>query len=83
MLAYLGTSDGIDSTYRVGSFGNVQGLAQCVGDLSPSMCQDCLLVAIERVKTDCRAASWARIYLAKCYALCSEGGNNSPRKRSK
>ena len=83
VLAYLGTSDGIDNTYRVSSFGNVQGLAQCLGDLSPSMCQDCLLDAIERLKTDCRAARWAQIYLAKCYALYFEGGNYSPHEESK
>ena len=83
VLAYLGTSGRIDNTYRVSSFGNVQVLALCGGDLSPSQCRDCLLDAIKRLKTDCRAARWAEVYLAKCYARFLEGGNYPPDEVSK
>ena len=83
VLAYLGTSGGLYNTYRVSNFGNVQGVAQCVGDLSPSECQDCLSDAIQRLKTECGASGWGQMYLAKCYARYSEGGNYSPGKQSK
>ena len=83
VLAYLGTSGGIYNTYRVSSFGNVQGVAQCVGDLSPGECQDCLSDAIRQLKTECGAGGWGQMYLAKCYARYSEGGNYSPGRNSK
>lgn len=65
---------GAGGLYRVGGSGNVQGVAQCVGDLSPSECQDCLSDAIQRLRTECGPASWGQVYLAKCYARFSEGG---------
>lgn len=77
VLAYLGTNDGSNKLYRVSAAGDVQGVAQCVGDLSPSECQDCLTEAIGRVKTECGPAAWGDMFLAKCYARFSEGGSHS------
>ncbi|XVE91965.1 hypothetical protein REPUB_Repub01dG0056600 [Reevesia pubescens] len=77
VLGYLGASDGTYKPFRVGGSGDLQGVAQCVGDLSPSECQDCLSDAIQQLKTDCGAAKWGDMYLAKCYARYSEGGDHS------
>lgn len=77
VLGYLGSSDGSYKPYRVGGSGDVTGVAQCVGDLSASECQDCLSDAIGRLKTDCGAAKWGDMFLAKCYARYSEGGDHS------
>ncbi|KAE8730078.1 Cysteine-rich repeat secretory protein 12 [Hibiscus syriacus] len=77
VLGYLGASDGTYKPFRIVGSGDVQGVAQCVGDLSPSECQDCLSEAIGRLKTDCAAAKWGDMYLAKCYARYSEGGDHS------
>ncbi|OMO99226.1 hypothetical protein COLO4_13430 [Corchorus olitorius] len=57
--------------FRVGGSGEVQGLAQCVGDLSAGECQDCLSAAIGRLKTECGAANYGDMYLGKCYARFS------------
>ena len=77
VLGYLGSSDGSYKPYRVSGSGDVTGVAQCVGDLSASECQDCLSDAIGRLKTDCGAAKWGDMFLAKCYARYSEGGDHS------
>ncbi|KAK8529204.1 hypothetical protein V6N12_059991 [Hibiscus sabdariffa] len=77
VLAYLGATAGTYNPFRVGGSGDVQGVAQCVGDLSPSECQDCLSEAIGRLKTDCAAAKWGDMYLAKCYARYTEGRDRS------
>ncbi|KAJ7942897.1 Cysteine-rich repeat secretory protein [Quillaja saponaria] len=83
VLAYLGTSDGTYKTFKVSSSGDIQGVAQCVGDLSPSECQDCLSDAIGRLKTDCGETKWGDMYLAKCYVRYLEGGDHSPAGRGK
>ncbi|XP_024030703.1 cysteine-rich repeat secretory protein 12 [Morus notabilis] len=67
--------------FRTGGSGNVQGVAQCVGDLSPSECQDCVSDAIQRLKTECGPSSWGDVYLAKCYARFSQGGYHSHGKK--
>ncbi|XP_062110180.1 plasmodesmata-located protein 6 [Humulus lupulus] len=79
VLDYMSANSGAGAggLYRVGGSGNIQGVAQCVGDLSQSECQDCLSDAIQRLKTDCGPASWGDVYLAKCYARFSEGGSHS------
>ncbi|KAI9082101.1 hypothetical protein K1719_035841 [Acacia pycnantha] len=64
--------------FRTTGSGNLQGMAQCVGDLSAIECQDCLSNAIERLKVECGPVQWGHIYLAKCYARYSEGGDDSP-----
>lgn len=63
--------------FRVGGSGKVQGLAQCVQDLSMSECQDCLLEAIQRLKNQCGSSAWGDMFLGKCYARYSERGYTS------
>lgn len=77
VLAYLGTSDGAFRPFRVSGSGNVQGVAQCVGDLSPSECQDCLSDAVGQLRAECGTSTWGDLFLGKCYARYSEGGYNS------
>ena len=78
VLAYLGTADGgAYKSYRTSTSGAVQGVAQCVGDLSPSECQDCLSDAIGRLRTECGATAWGDVYLAKCYVRYMTGGVRS------
>ncbi|XWS30663.1 hypothetical protein CRYUN_Cryun23aG0005000 [Craigia yunnanensis] len=62
--------------FRVGGSGEVQGLAQCMGDLSVGECQDCLSEAIGRLKSECGAAVYGDMYLGKCYARFSTAGDN-------
>nr|DAD35754.1 TPA_asm: hypothetical protein HUJ06_006394 [Nelumbo nucifera] len=57
--------------YRVGGSEDVQGIAQCVGDLSASECQDCLSQAIGRLRSDCGTAFSGDMFLGKCYARYS------------
>ena len=77
VLTYLGTGDGEAykryRSNRTSTSGAVQGAAQCVGDLSGSKCQDCLSDAIERLRTECGAATWGDMYLAKCYVRYATG----------
>ncbi|XP_028767105.1 plasmodesmata-located protein 6-like [Neltuma alba] len=83
VLSYLETSDGVYKAFRTTSLGNLQGIAQCVGDLSATDCQDCLSNAIGRLREECGPAQWGRVGLAKCYACYSEGGDYSPNENSK
>ncbi|KAK8304445.1 hypothetical protein V6Z11_D04G222600 [Gossypium hirsutum] len=83
VLSYLEASDGTYKPFRISESGNLQGVAQCVGDLSPSECQDCLSEAIGQLKTECGAAKWGDLYLAKCYVRFSEGGYHSHAGKSK
>ncbi|KAH6814919.1 plasmodesmata-located protein 6 [Perilla frutescens var. frutescens] len=70
VLAYL-TGQGQGQYFRVGGSGKVQGMVQCVQDLSAEECEDCLSEAVQRLKTDCAASSWADMFLGKCYARYS------------
>ncbi|GAV60485.1 Stress-antifung domain-containing protein [Cephalotus follicularis] len=63
--------------YRVSGAEEVQGVAQCVGDLSGEECQDCLSEAIKRLKSDCGVAVYGDMYLGKCYARYSTKGSPS------
>ncbi|CAL9240195.1 unnamed protein product [Arabidopsis halleri] len=74
VIGSLGSGDG---PYRNGGNGNVQGVAQCSGDLSTSQCQDCLSDAIGRLKSDCGMAQGGYVYLSKCYARFSVGGSHA------
>lgn len=77
VLAYLAAADGGGGGYRpfrVGGSGDVQGVAQCVGDLDAGECQDCVATAVGRLRTDCAAAGWGDMFLGKCYARFSHGG---------
>ncbi|XP_024027485.1 cysteine-rich repeat secretory protein 60 [Morus notabilis] len=72
--AVLGSLAGSGGLYRVGGSGDVQGVAQCVGDLSFGECQDCVSEAIGRLKSDCGQAVFGDMFLAKCYARYSTDG---------
>ncbi|KAJ1398165.1 Gnk2-homologous domain [Sesbania bispinosa] len=60
--------------FRVGGSGRLKGVAQCTGDLSFAECQDCVAEAIRRLRSDCPAADYGDMFLAKCYARYSTGG---------
>ncbi|KAL6969996.1 hypothetical protein U1Q18_029705 [Sarracenia purpurea var. burkii] len=63
--------------FRVGGSGKVQGMAQCVQDLSVGLCQDCLSEAIGQLKSNCGSAAWGDLFLGKCYARFSARGDYS------
>ncbi|KAL8241811.1 hypothetical protein R6Q59_012113 [Mikania micrantha] len=58
---------GTEQYYREGDFGSIEGVAQCVQDLSLSDCQDCLSEACGRLRTECEMSTWGDMYLGKCY----------------
>ncbi|KAL0898574.1 hypothetical protein Bca101_082535 [Brassica carinata] len=60
--------------FRAGGSVDVQGMGQCVGDLTVSECQDCLGTAIGRLKNDCGTAVFGDMFLTKCYARYSTDG---------
>lgn len=66
--AVLASLGGASGSYRVGGSGKTQGMSQCVEDLSVSDCQDCVMEAIGRLKSDCDGAVSGEMFLAKCYA---------------
>lgn len=72
--AVLASLGGAGGTYRVGGSGDVQGVAQCVEDLSVGECQDCVVEAIGRLKSDCGGAVYGDMFLAKCYSRYSTSG---------
>ncbi|CAA3027829.1 cysteine-rich repeat secretory protein 60-like [Olea europaea var. sylvestris] len=72
--AVLSGLNGGGGAYRVGGSEDVQGVAQCVGDLSMGQCQDCLTEAIRRLKGECGGAVFGDMFLAKCYARYSTSG---------
>ncbi|KAA0046367.1 cysteine-rich repeat secretory protein 12-like isoform X1 [Cucumis melo var. makuwa] len=73
-LEYLVSSGG---TYKTGGSGDVRSVAQCVGDLSASECQDCVSDAIGRLKSACGPYSWGDLFLAKCYARFTRGADHA------
>lgn len=75
VLAYMVAGNG--QYFRVGGSGSVQGVAQCVQDLSLSECQDCLSEAGGRLKSGCGTSAWGDMYLGKCYVRYSEHGFHS------
>lgn len=72
--AVMASLAGAGGPYRVGGSGQMQGVAQCVGDLSLGECQDCVSYAIGRLKSDCGEAVYGDMFLAKCYARYQTGG---------
>ncbi|XP_042044643.1 plasmodesmata-located protein 7-like [Salvia splendens] len=60
--------------FRVGGSADVQGVAQCVGDLSNGQCQDCLTEALRQLKAECGGAVFGDMFLGKCYARYSTNG---------
>ncbi|KAL3830734.1 hypothetical protein ACJIZ3_019536 [Penstemon smallii] len=77
VLAYL--TNGTGQYFRVGGSGKVQGVVQCVQDLSVGECQDCLLEAIGRLRSECGGSAWGDMFLGKCYARYSDRGYTSAR----
>ncbi|KAI3714336.1 hypothetical protein L1987_72933 [Smallanthus sonchifolius] len=75
VLAYMVAGNG--QYFRVGGSGSVQGVGQCVQDLSLSECQDCLSEAGGRLKSECGTSAWGDMYLGKCYVRYSERGFHS------
>ncbi|CAN8266883.1 unnamed protein product [Cochlearia groenlandica] len=76
VVGYLAASSN-GGSYRVGVSGDLLGVAQCTGDLSSGECQDCLMEAIGRLRSDCGDAAWGDVYLAKCYARYYGRGGHS------
>ncbi|GAB4828732.1 hypothetical protein Ancab_018400 [Ancistrocladus abbreviatus] len=76
VLSYLASGSEL---FRVGASGDVRGVAECVGDLSAGQCQDCLSAAIGRLRSDCAnaMAGSGDVFLVKCYARYSVGGDHS------
>ncbi|CAK9156041.1 unnamed protein product [Ilex paraguariensis] len=73
--AVLASLGGAGGPYRVGGSGDVQGVAQCVGDLSVGECQDCVSEAIGRLKSECGGGGvYGDMFLGKCYARYSTSG---------
>ncbi|GAB2294683.1 hypothetical protein Dimus_028878 [Dionaea muscipula] len=61
--------------FHVSSSGLVQGMAQCVGDLSNGDCLLCLSEAVSQLKNLCGPiAATAQIFLGKCYVEYWETG---------
>ncbi|KAJ4956962.1 hypothetical protein NE237_013745 [Protea cynaroides] len=56
------------TSFRVSTLGLVEGVAQCLGDLSSADCSSCLSEAVSKLKNVCGAAAAADVYLGKCYA---------------
>ncbi|KAK4400083.1 Plasmodesmata-located protein 7 [Sesamum angolense] len=75
--SWRGVLAGGGQFFRVSGSGRVQGVAQCVQDLSVGECQDCLSEAIQRLKSECGSSAWGDMFLGKCYARYSERGYSS------
>ncbi|PWA50115.1 gnk2-like domain-containing protein [Artemisia annua] len=60
--------------YRVGDYGSVHGVAQCVQDLSETQCEDCLSEAFGRLRSECATSAWGDMYLGKCYIRYDDQG---------
>ncbi|XP_076953510.1 plasmodesmata-located protein 6-like [Bidens hawaiensis] len=75
-LAYL--VDGNGQYFRGGDYGSIQGVAQCTQDLSLSDCQDCLLEASGRIRSECETSAWGDMYLGKCYIRYADQSNLNP-----
>ncbi|PWA76275.1 gnk2-like domain-containing protein [Artemisia annua] len=53
--------------FRKVDLGSIQGVAQCVQDLSASDYQDCLSEASRSLRSECEASISGNMYLGKCY----------------
>ncbi|KAI3816605.1 hypothetical protein L1987_16308 [Smallanthus sonchifolius] len=72
VLAYLVGGNG--QYFRGGVFRSIQGVAQCVQDLSLSDCQDCLSEANGRLRSECETSTWGDMYMEKCYIRYADQG---------
>ncbi|RDX61761.1 Cysteine-rich repeat secretory protein 12, partial [Mucuna pruriens] len=78
--AVLGGLAGSGGYFRIGGSGELKGVAQCTGDLSFAECQDCVAEAIRRLRSECAAADYGDVFLAKCYARFSAKGAHAYNK---
>ncbi|KAJ0962073.1 hypothetical protein J5N97_029901 [Dioscorea zingiberensis] len=78
VIADLEVAGGI----RVSRSGTVQGYSQCLGDLTPGDCRQCVTVAVEELKDACGSAMAADVFLAKCYARYWASGYYIPSANS-
>jgi hypothetical protein len=58
---------GVVNGYKESSAADVQGVAQCLGDLAVADCATCLGQAAGQLKGTCGTALAADVYLAQCY----------------
>ncbi|KAJ0538877.1 putative Gnk2-like domain-containing protein [Helianthus annuus] len=72
VLAYLVYGNG--QYFRQYDFATIQGVAQCVQDLSLSDCQDCLSEASRQLRSECETSTWGDMYLGKCYIRYADHG---------
>ncbi|KAK9060204.1 hypothetical protein SSX86_020908 [Deinandra increscens subsp. villosa] len=63
--------------FRDSDYGSIQGVAQCLQDLSLSDCQDCLLEASGRLRSECATSTWGEMYLGKCNIRYADMGNGN------
>nr|GEU59827.1 cysteine-rich repeat secretory protein 12-like [Tanacetum cinerariifolium] len=79
-LGYLIAGNGL--YFRAGDYGRIQGVAQCVQDLSESDCQDCISEACGRLRSECQTSTWGDMYLGKCFIRyvdqVFDAGNDDP-----
>ncbi|XP_035831890.1 plasmodesmata-located protein 6 [Helianthus annuus] len=75
VLAYLVYGNG--QYFRQYDFATIQGVAQCVQDLSLSDCQDCLSEASRQLRSECETSTWGDMYLGKCYIRYADHGNEN------
>ncbi|KAJ0901595.1 putative Gnk2-like domain-containing protein [Helianthus annuus] len=75
VLAYL--VDGNGQYFRRYDFATIQGVAQCIQDLSLSDCQDCLSEASSQLRSECETSIWGDMYLGKCYIRYADHGNEN------
>ncbi|KAL8500357.1 hypothetical protein ACS0TY_020094 [Phlomoides rotata] len=60
--------------FRVSATGEVEGYAQCLGDLTAADCSGCLSEAVEKVKMLCGTAAAGDVFLTQCYVRYWEAG---------
>ncbi|PWA66539.1 gnk2-like domain-containing protein [Artemisia annua] len=53
--------------FRAGGYGGVNGVAQCTQDITLDACEDCLLEARARLRSECQTSIWSDMYLGSCY----------------
>ncbi|GJZ79562.1 cysteine-rich repeat secretory protein 12-like protein [Tanacetum coccineum] len=62
--------------FRAGGYGGVNGVAQCTQDITLGACEDCLLEARGRLRSECETSSWGGMYLGSCYIRYGNQGND-------
>ncbi|GJX41315.1 cysteine-rich repeat secretory protein 12-like protein [Tanacetum coccineum] len=63
--------------FRAGGYGGVNGVAQCTQDITLGACEDCLLEARGRLRSECETSSWGDMYLGSCYIRYGNQDNST------